>query len=98
MSNDKEGLARPDDPRDEGVTSQAQPIEELEMIPISDTQDRTVQIGTSLSLTLRTEFIAFLRANLEVFAWSYDDMPGISPDVICLKLSISPSVKPVRQK
>ncbi|CAL8990140.1 unnamed protein product, partial [Prunus brigantina] len=33
-----------------------------------------------------------------VFAWSYDDMSGISPDVINHKLSISPTCKPVRQK
>ncbi|CAL8174399.1 unnamed protein product [Prunus armeniaca] len=34
----------------------------------------------------------------KVFAWSYDDMPGISPDVISHKLNISPAHKPVRQK
>ncbi|KAM2286748.1 hypothetical protein ACFX1S_039183 [Malus domestica] len=38
------------------------------------------------------------RMNTEVFAWSYEDMPGISPDVICHRLSIDPKIKPVRQK
>ncbi|CAL8994056.1 unnamed protein product [Prunus brigantina] len=76
----------------------AQPAEELETISISDAQDRQVRIGTSLSPSLRTDFITFLRANSEVFAWSYNDMPGISSDVISHKLSISPSFKPVRQK
>ncbi|CAL2264967.1 unnamed protein product [Prunus armeniaca] len=95
MLNGKEESVRPDDPRDKGITLQAQPIEELETIPITDTQDRIVQIGTSLSLTLRTEFIAFLRANSEGFAWSYNNMSSISLDVICHKLSISSSVKPV---
>ncbi|CAL9020832.1 unnamed protein product [Prunus brigantina] len=57
-----------------------------------------IRIGTSLSPSLRSEFISFLRANSEVFAWSYGDMPGISPDVISHKLSINPSFKPVRQK
>ncbi|CAL2277612.1 unnamed protein product [Prunus armeniaca] len=98
MPNDKGGTERPDDPRDDNVTLQAQPAEELETISISDTQDRQVRIGTSLSPSLRTDFITFLRANSEVFAWSYNDMPGISPDVISHKLSISPSFKLVRQK
>ncbi|CAL8991628.1 unnamed protein product [Prunus brigantina] len=80
------------------ATPQAQPAEELETISLSDVQDRQVRIGTSLSPSLRSEFISFLRANSEVFAWFYDDMPGISPDVISHKLSIYPSFKPVRQK
>ncbi|KAM1081672.1 hypothetical protein ACFX19_020728 [Malus domestica] len=38
------------------------------------------------------------RMNTEVFAWSYKDMLGISPDIICHRLSIDPKTKPVRQK
>ncbi|KAM2357503.1 hypothetical protein ACFX1X_006467 [Malus domestica] len=38
------------------------------------------------------------RMNTEVFTWSYEDMPGISPDIICHRLSIDPKTKPVRQK
>ncbi|CAL8117035.1 unnamed protein product [Prunus armeniaca] len=98
MPNGKGGTERPDDPRDDNVTPQAQPAEELETISIFDTQDRQVRIGTSLSPSLRTDFLAFLRDNSEVFAWSYNDMPGISLDVISHKLNISHSFKPVRQK
>ncbi|KAI5344001.1 hypothetical protein L3X38_011878 [Prunus dulcis] len=39
-----------------------------------------------------------LRHHSEVFALSYNDMPGNSPDVICHKLNISPVYKPMRQK
>ncbi|CAL8993373.1 unnamed protein product, partial [Prunus brigantina] len=98
LPNGRGGTDPPDDPRDDNATPQAQPAEELETISLSDVQDRQVRIGTSLSPSLRSEFISFLRANSEVFAWSYDDMPGISPDVISHKLSIYPSFKPVRQK
>ncbi|CAL9004489.1 unnamed protein product [Prunus brigantina] len=98
LPNGRGGTDPPDDPRDDTATPQAQPAEELETISLSDVQDRQVRIGTSLSPSLRSEFISFLRANSEVFAWSYDDMPGISPDVISHKLSINPSFKPVRQK
>ncbi|CAL9029545.1 unnamed protein product, partial [Prunus brigantina] len=98
LPNGRGGTDPPDDPRDDNATPQAQPAEELETISLSDVQDRQVRIGTSLNPSLRREFISFLRANSEVFAWSYDDMPGISPDVISHKLNIDPSFKPVRQK
>ncbi|KAM2042107.1 hypothetical protein ACFX16_035838 [Malus domestica] len=57
-----------------------------------------VKIGTTLSLPIRLSLISFLQENTEVFAWSYEDMPGISPDIICHRLSIDPKTKPVRQK
>ncbi|KAM1542603.1 hypothetical protein PS1_012375 [Malus domestica] len=34
------------------------------------------------------------RMNTKVFAWSYKDMSGISPDIICHRLSIDPKTKP----
>ncbi|CAL9031318.1 unnamed protein product, partial [Prunus brigantina] len=88
-----------DDPREETPTPLAQPAEELETVVLNEEHpDRCVKIGTGLDPNLRELFIDFLRHHAEVFAWSYDDMPGISPDVICHKLSISPTCKPVRQK
>ncbi|CAL8999812.1 unnamed protein product [Prunus brigantina] len=60
--------------------------------------DRCVKIGTTLNPHLRTQFIDFLWHHAEVFTWSYDDMPGISLEVISHKLSISLAYKPVRQK
>ncbi|CAL2247669.1 unnamed protein product [Prunus armeniaca] len=88
-----------DDPREENPTPMAQPTEELETIILNEEfPDRWVKIGTNLDPDLRRQFVDFLRQHAEVFAWSYDDMPGISPDVISHKLSISPAHKPVRQK
>ncbi|KAM1043599.1 hypothetical protein ACFX2A_035648 [Malus domestica] len=57
-----------------------------------------VKIGTTLSQPIRLALISFLQENTEVFAWSYEDMPSISPDIICHCLSIDPKTKPVRQK
>ncbi|CAL9000860.1 unnamed protein product, partial [Prunus brigantina] len=88
-----------DDPREETPTPLAQPAEELETVVLNEEHpDRCVKIGTALDPNLRELFIDFLRQHAEVFAWSYEDMPGISPDVISHKLSISPTCKPVRQK
>ncbi|KAM1985870.1 hypothetical protein ACFX15_033325 [Malus domestica] len=94
-----DGNSQPDDPRDDSFTQQAQPAEELENISISkDHPDRMVKIGTTLSPPLRLSLISFLQENAEVFAWSYKDMLGISPDIICHHLSIDPKTKPVKQK
>ncbi|XP_068323335.1 uncharacterized protein [Pyrus communis] len=88
-----------DDPRDDSFTQQSQPAEELEKVSISkDYPDRIVKIGTTLSPPTRLTLISFLQKNTEVFAWSYEDMPGISPDIICHRLSINPKTKPVKQK
>ncbi|KAM1074977.1 hypothetical protein ACFX1X_020166 [Malus domestica] len=57
-----------------------------------------VKIDTTLSRPIRLALISFLQENTEVFAWSYEDMPGISPDIICHRLNIDPKTKPVRQK
>ena len=40
----------------------------------------------------------FLRRNVEVFAWSHEDMPGISLKEIVHVLNVDPSMKPVKQK
>ncbi|CAL2230455.1 unnamed protein product [Prunus armeniaca] len=68
----------------------------METVSLSKTQlDQQVRIGTTLSSPLRTEFIAFLCAQAEVFAWSYNDMPNIPHDVISHQLNISPNFKPI---
>ncbi|KAM2007334.1 hypothetical protein ACFX15_002257 [Malus domestica] len=93
------GKSQPDDPRDDSFTQQAQPAEELENVFISkDYPDRMVKIGTTLSPLIRLALISFLQENTEVFAWSYENMLGISPDIICHRLSIDPKTKLVRQK
>ncbi|KAM1597454.1 hypothetical protein ACFX1Z_032351 [Malus domestica] len=93
------GNSQPDDPRDDSFTQQAQPVEELEKVSIlKDYPDRMVKTRTTLSPPIQLTLISFLQENIEVFAWSYEDMPGISPDIICHRLSINPKTKPVIQK
>ncbi|KAM1302460.1 hypothetical protein ACFX2H_013385 [Malus domestica] len=93
------GNSQPDDPRDGSFTQQAQPAEEFKKVSISkDYPDRMVKIGITLSPPIRLALISFLQENTEVFAWLYEDMPDISPNIICHRLSIDPKTKPVRQK
>ena len=57
-----------------------------------------MKIATTLSPPIQLALISFLQENTEVFAWSYEDKSGISPDIICHRLSIDPKTKLVRQK
>ena len=56
---------------------------------------KTNRIGTTLSLEMRTRLVQFLKENRDVFVWSHEDMPGISPRVIEHKLNVDPEKKPV---
>ena len=57
----------------------------------------TTKIGTTWSPEMRTRLIQFLKENLDIFAWSHEDMLGISTKVIQHRLNVDPEKKPVRQ-
>ena len=41
--------------------------------------------------------LAFLRKNIDVFAWSAYDALGVNPNFICHHLNVSPTVTPKKQ-
>ena len=72
-------------------------VETLEIVAlVDDGMTKTSRIGTTLSPEMRTRLIKFLKENLDVFAWSHEDMPGISPKIIQHKLNVNPERKPVQ--
>uniref|UniRef100_A0A2N9EWT7 Reverse transcriptase RNase H-like domain-containing protein n=1 Tax=Fagus sylvatica TaxID=28930 RepID=A0A2N9EWT7_FAGSY len=77
----------------------AEPTEELEeIVLIEDDKKKTTRIGTSMTKEIRDSIVRFLKENADVFAWSHDDMPGISTEVLAHKLNVNPSMSPVKQK
>lgn len=93
------GVDKPDDSREGDIVVQDKPHEEVEQIALFPEQpDIVVKIGTGLSPALREGLIKLLKDNTSVFAWSYVDMPGISPTIISHKLGIDPAYRPVWQK
>ena len=77
----------------------AEPAEALEDIPLDeDDPEKSTRIGADLEGKIKKGLIRFLRKNIDVFAWSHEDMPGIDPSVITHHLNVHPSSKPVRQK
>ena len=74
-------------------------VETLEIVAlVKDEVTKTTRIGTTLSPEMRTRLIKFLKENLDVFAWSHEDMRGISPKIIQHKLNVNPERKPVQQR
>ena len=45
-------------------------------------QHREIRIGSSLSPNERSRLIDLLRSYLDVFAWSYEDMPSLNPTIV----------------
>ena len=61
-------------------------------------QPKVIRIGCSLCPDERSRLINLLRSYLDVFAWSYEDMPGLNPTIVQHHLPILPHDRPVKQK
>ena len=61
-------------------------------------QPRKLKIGSPLSIDEMDRLIHLLRSYLDVFAWSYEDMPGLDPSIVQHHLPILPHVRLVKQK
>jgi hypothetical protein len=73
-------------------------IDELEEINIgTDDDPRPIFISKHLSKESKEEYHKFLSANKDVFAWSYEEMPGLDPAVVVHKLAVRKDVPPVKQ-
>ena len=71
-------------------------VEALETVELVDGQAiKTTRIGTTLTPGMRAKLIQFLKENLDVFAWSHEDMSGIAPKIIQHKLDVNPDRKPI---
>jgi hypothetical protein len=72
---------------------------ELEVINLSDNPDvsKPVSISMSLSTKERKCLIDLLYEYKDVFAWDYDEMPGIDPRLVAHSLNEEPGTKPVLQ-
>ena len=74
-------------------------VEALEIVILTKNETtKTTRIEMTLGPEMRTRLIQFLKENLDVFAWSHEDMPGISLKVVQHKLNVNPERKPVQQR
>jgi hypothetical protein len=59
---------------------------------------KILKIRSQLDPNIREGIIGFLRKNLDSFAWTHEDMPGIDPENIVNYLNTNPEASPVKQK
>ncbi|RVW99134.1 hypothetical protein CK203_018961 [Vitis vinifera] len=64
----------------------------------TEDQPRELKIGSPLSTDERDRLIHLLRSYLDVFAWSYEDMPGLDPSIVQHHLPTLPHARPIKQK
>ena len=58
-------------------------MEALETIRLVEEEPmKTTKVGMNLDLLTKEKIISFLKNNLDVFAWSHKDMPGIPASII----------------
>ncbi|XP_070050449.1 uncharacterized protein [Nicotiana tomentosiformis] len=74
-------------------------LNETEAINLGDQNNvRETKISVHLEPQIKEEIIKILFAYKDVFAWSYDDMPCLSTDLVAHKLPTDPTFPPVKQK
>ncbi|GLU21882.1 hypothetical protein SLE2022_379940 [Rubroshorea leprosula] len=74
-------------------------FESLEDIDLRDnpSNPKYVHISTTLFADERAKMIDLLREDKDVFAWNYDEMPGLDPALVAHSLNVNPKVKLVVQ-
>ncbi|XP_026419399.1 uncharacterized protein LOC113315320 [Papaver somniferum] len=73
-------------------------VEKLIEAQIGDDKHKTMFVGEDLPAHKHDGLVTMLRANSDVFAWSFAEMPGMDPNVAFHMLNIDDKFHPVRQK
>ena len=56
----------------------------------TDNKKKKVKIGSSLDLSTKKEITDLLKKYVDIFAWSYQDMPGLSTVIVEHQLPMRP--------
>ena len=58
-------------------------VEVLETMELVDGEPtKTTRIGMTMSIDMKKKLVQLLKENLDIFAWSHEDMPSISTEII----------------
>ncbi|KAI5447250.1 hypothetical protein KIW84_014921 [Lathyrus oleraceus] len=72
-------------------------LEDLETVNLgSEDCVRMVKIGALLEESVKKGLISLLREYSDIFAWSYEDMPGLDTDIVQHFLPLKPECVPVK--
>jgi len=76
------------------------PIEDkMTQINLGDEANhKPIFISESLSPSEKEDIIQLIWEYINVFAWNYEDMPGLDPQIAMHRLNINPDAKPVKHQ
>ena len=69
----------------------------MEKVVIGKDIDKYFQVGIQLPVKDKKQLVDFLKSNLDVFAWSAYEAPGVYPEFICHHLNVNPKATPKKQ-
>jgi len=73
-------------------------IDELQKIDLGTTEDpKPIFVSAMLNDEELAQYEQLLQEYKDVFAWGYQDMSGLDPNVAIQKLAVSEGVKPIKQ-
>src|ERR1044072_3746107 len=73
--------------------------EQVQVVNLGTDEDRKeIKIGAGLESSVKERLVQMLRDYIEVFAWSYEDMPGLDIDIVVHRLPTKEGFLPVKQK
>jgi hypothetical protein len=81
----------------EGNLSKISPTIPLD-ISIKPRVFKNVHIGASCSTDEVVTYKSLFQEFRDIFTWSYEEMPGIDPDIVVHEIKTNPDAKPVRQR
>ena len=59
---------------------------------------KEVKIGANLELSVKQWLTQMLHDYVDIFSWSYEDMPGLDTDIVAHRLPTKEDFPPVKQK
>jgi hypothetical protein len=73
--------------------------EPVDVIDLGTEEDKKeVKIGATLQPEVKEGLVKLLREYVDVFAWSYQDMPGLDTNIVEHKFPLKSECPPVKQK
>ena len=64
----------------------------------SEKDPKEIKIGASLHPDVKRRLIELLKEYMDIFAWSYQDMPGLDTNIVEHYLPLQPECPPIKQK
>ena len=64
----------------------------------TDDEKKEVKIGSSLDSSTKKEIVDLFKEYVDIFAWSYQDIPGLNTEIVEHQLPMRPECKLVQQK